>query len=170
MAVRVLRELLHSGLIEFWARTSDRENGLITEFYDSSRVFYTFTFDSPNTAAATPVSLQSETHVQTTTTITKSIVFQPSHTSVIKRVKADGSLKDKFTRALCSGGGYRPREQSFNLPVGRQETMDESVSLPPMFRSRAVSFRTDIPQRYVRHRHCHSYLKSRWHTICNADN
>ena len=106
VAIKILRELLHAGLFEFWARTSDREIGPTSDLYDSSRVFYTFAFDSPEAAAASPAAQKSETVVHTTTTVTKSVVFHPSDTRCITRIKADGSLRDRFTRALTPGGNF----------------------------------------------------------------
>jgi len=144
VAIKILRELLQTGLINFFARTSDREIELPSDFYDSSRVFYTFAFDSPFAAASTPVSEKSETVVQTVTTVTKSVVFKPSHSNVISRMREDGSLNDMFLSALSSGESeaYRSRSQSFQVQSGRRITLDSSA-----IRERRSSFNGDVPRR-----------------------
>ena len=182
VAIKILRELLHAGLFEFWARTTDREIGPTSDLYDSSRVFYTFAFDSPDAAAASPVAQKSETFVHTTTTVTKSVVFHPSDASCITRIKADGSLRDRFTRALTPGGTflairmapwcfycfvsaggdsqpYRGRSTSFQLQLGRRETVDSSTT-----RERTGSFSGHLPHRYV---HCHFRALLKRLTICS---
>lgn len=146
VAIKILRELLQTGLINFFARTSDREIELPSDFYDSSRVFYTFAFDSPFAAASTPVSEKSETVVQTVTTVTKSVVFKPSHSNVISRMREDGSLNDMFLSALSSGESeaYRSRSQSFQVQSGRRITLDSSA-----IRERRSSFNGDVPRSFV---------------------